>query len=91
LRDLTATKLLDSGDSALPRTLAGIVAILEATVTSNDGKRVEKVSIWKQADKYYAKREGEPTVYELDAKAVEDVQKAAGEVKEFQPPKSGKK
>ncbi len=84
LRDLTATKLLDSGDGALPR-------VFEATVTSNDGKRVEKVSIWKQADKYYAKREGEPTVYELDAKAVEDLQKAAGEVKEFQPPKSGKK
>ncbi len=82
LRDLTSTKLSDSGNGT---------AILEATVTSNDGKRVEKVSIWKQADKYYAKREGEPTVYELDAKAVEDLQKSAGEVKEFQPPKSGKK
>ncbi len=82
LRDLTSTKFLDSGNGA---------AIIEATVTSNDGKRVEKVSIWKAADKYYAKREGEPTVYELDAKAVEDLQKAAGEVKEFQPPKSGKK
>jgi hypothetical protein len=82
LRDLTSTKFLDSGNGA---------AILEATVTSNNDKRVEKVSIWKLADKYYAKREAEPTVYELDAKAVEDLQKAAGEVKEFQPPKSGKK
>ena len=82
LRDLTSTKFLDSGSGA---------SIFEATVTSNDGKRVEKVSIWKQGDKYYAKREGEPTVYELDTKAVEDLQKAAGDVKESQPQKSGKK
>ena len=82
LRDLTSTKFLDSGSGA---------SILEAAVTANDGKRIEKVSIWKQADKYLAKREGEPTVYELDSKAVDDLQKAAGEVKEFQPPKSGKK
>jgi len=82
LRDLTSTKFLDAGSAA---------SIFEATVTSNDGKRVEKVSIWKQGDKYYAKREGEPTVYELDTKAVEDLQKAAGDVKESQPQKSGKK
>lgn len=83
MRDLTSTKFLDSGSGP---------AIFEATVTSNDGKRVEKVSIWKQAaDKYYAKRDAEPTVYEVDSKAVEDLQKAAGAIKEFQPPKSGKK
>ena len=82
LRDLTSTKFLDYGSGA---------AIFEANVTSNDGKRVEKISIWKQADKYYAKREAEPTVYQLDSKAVDDLQKAAAEVKEFQPPKSGKK
>ena len=82
LRDLTSTKFLDNG---------GGTPIFEATVTSNDGKRVEKTSIWKTADKYYAKREGEPTVYEVDSKAIEDLQKAASEVKEFQPPKSGKK
>jgi hypothetical protein len=82
LRDLTSTKFLDSG--------AG-TAIFEATITSSDGKRVEKVSIWKQSDKYFAKREAEPTVFELDSKAIEDLQKAAAEVKESQPPKSGKK
>jgi len=82
LRDLTSTKFLDSGNGP---------AVFEATVTSNDGKRVEKVSIWKQGATYQARREGEPTVYELDAKAAEDLQKAAGEVKEFQPPKNGKK
>jgi hypothetical protein len=82
LRDLTSTKFLDAGTGP---------AIFEATVTSNDGKRVEKVSIWKQGNSYNAKREGETTVYELDTKAVEDMQKAANEVKEFQPPKGGKK
>ncbi len=82
LRDLSSTKFLEAGNGP---------AVFEATVTSNGGKRVEKVSIWKQGSSYDAKREGEPTVYELDTKAVEDLQKAAGEVKEFQPPKSGKK
>ncbi len=82
LRDLTSTKFLDTGNGA---------AIFEATVTSNDGKRVEKVAIWKQGDKYDARREGEPSVYELDAKAVDDLLKAAGGVKEYQAPKGGKK
>jgi hypothetical protein len=82
LRDLTSKKLLDSGNGPV---------IFEVTVISNDGKRVEKVSIWKQGASYQARREGEPAVYELDAKAVEDLQKAAADVKEFQPPKNGKK
>jgi len=82
LRDLTSTKFLDFGNGPV---------IFEVTVTSNDGKRVEKVSVWKQGAAYQARREGEPTVYQLDAKPVEDLQKAAGDVKEFQPPKNGKK
>ncbi|MFB3825190.1 MAG: DUF4340 domain-containing protein [Bryobacteraceae bacterium] len=79
LRDLNSTKFLDAGGGGTP--------VLEATVTSNDGKRVEKVAITKQGSTFFAKREGEPSIYELDAKAVEDLQKAASEVKEFQPPK----
>ena len=82
LRDLTSTKFLDTGNGP---------SIFEATVTSNDGKRVEKLAIWKQGDKYNARREGEPSVYELDAKAVDDLLKAATEVKEYQAPKGGKK
>ncbi len=46
LRDLTSKKFLDSGNGP---------AIFEATVTSNDGKRVEKVSIWKQGASYQAR------------------------------------
>ena len=38
-----------------------------------------------------SKRENEPSVYELDAKAVEELQKTASEVKEFQPPKTDTK
>ncbi len=78
LRDLSATKFLDSG--------AG-TPVLEITVTSNDNKRVEKATISKQANLYYARRENEPSLYELDSKAVEDIQKAAADVKQYQPPK----
>ena len=76
LRDLSATKFADKG--------AGD-PVFEATVTSNDGKRVEKVTIMKQGAQYFAKRESDPSIYELDAKTVEDVQKAAADVKEAAP------
>ncbi|MFN7998985.1 MAG: DUF4340 domain-containing protein [Bryobacteraceae bacterium] len=79
LRDLSAAKFLDSGGAGTP--------VLDISVTSNGGKRVEKVSITKQGDTYFAKRENEPSIYQLDSKAVEDLQKAANDVKEFQPPK----
>jgi hypothetical protein len=78
LRDLASAKFVESGGGA---------PVLDITVSSNSGKRVEKVSISKQGDTYFAKRENEPSIYQLDGKAVEDLQKAANEVKEFQPPK----
>jgi hypothetical protein len=78
LRDLASAKFPDSGGGA---------PVLDITVSSNNGKRVEKVAITKQGDTYFAKRENEPSIYQLDSKAVEDLQKAANEVKEFQPPK----
>jgi hypothetical protein len=76
LRDLSASKFSDKG---------GGEPVFEATITSNEGKRVEKVSISKQGDQYFAKRESEPSIYELDAKTVEDLQKAAAAVKEAAP------
>ncbi|MGA3237179.1 MAG: DUF4340 domain-containing protein [Bryobacteraceae bacterium] len=83
LRDLSAAKFPTEG--------AGAGApVFEATVTSNSGKRVEKATITKQGNQYFAKREGEPSIYELDGKAVEDLQKAASDVKE-QPPAPPKK
>ena len=82
LRDLSATKFADTG---------GGQQVLEATVTSNDNKRVEKVTIRKQGDKYFAQRENEPSIYELDGQAVTDLQKAASDVKEAAPPAPAKK
>ena len=82
LRDLASTKFLDSGTGE---------TVLEVAVTSNEGKRNEKVTILKQGASYVAKRENEPSAYQLDPKAVEELQKSASEVKEFQPPKTDSK
>jgi hypothetical protein len=76
LRDLSAVKFPEKG---------GGEPVFEAKVTSNDGKRVEKVSITKQGTQYFAQRENEPSIYELDSKAVDDLQKAASGVKEAAP------
>jgi hypothetical protein len=82
LRDLASTKFVEKG---------GGEPVFEATVTSNSGKRVEKVSITKQGAQYFAQREGEPSIYELDGKAVEDLTKAAHDVKEAAPEPAKKK
>jgi Domain of unknown function (DUF4340) len=71
-RDLAATKFVDSGFTA---------AAINMKVTSNDGKRVENISIAKSGDNYIARREGEPSLYQLDPKAVEELQKSAEGVK----------
>ncbi|MCC6591419.1 MAG: DUF4340 domain-containing protein [Bryobacterales bacterium] len=82
LRDLQAAKFLDAGYTT---------PVLKATVVSNDGKRTEKVLISKTGEDYFAIRENEPSVYQLDRKAVEDLKKAAAEVKEPAPPSAAKK
>jgi hypothetical protein len=82
LRDLSAVKFPEKG---------GGEPVFEAKVTSNDGKRVEKVSITKLGAQYFAQRENEPSIYELDSKAVDDLQKAASDVKEPPPPPAAKK
>ncbi len=82
LRDLTATEFTEKG---------GGDEVFPVTITSNEGKRVEKVTINKQGNQYFAKRENEPSIYVLDAKAVEDLQKAASDIKEAAPPAPAKK
>jgi hypothetical protein len=82
LRDLTAATFDERG---------GGEPVLEATVTSNMGKRVEHLTISKQGNQYFAKREDEPSIYGIDSKAVEDLQKAAADVKEAAPPAPAKK
>ena len=78
LRDLASIKFLDAG--------AG-TPLLDVSVSSQDGKQVEKVVISKKDNSYHAQRENEPSFYELDGKVVEELQKAASDVKEAAPPK----
>jgi hypothetical protein len=77
IRDLSATKFPDSGFTA---------PTLELTVTSNDNKRVERVSIAKKGDNYIARRENEPGLYELPATSVSALQQAAADLKPAAPP-----
>jgi len=72
IRTLTATKFATAGFSSPG---------LSLVVTSKDGKRVEKVDISKSGSSYLAKRADGTALFALDAKAVEDIQKAAGELK----------
>lgn len=72
IRELSASKFVDSGFTA---------PALDLTIVSNDSKRVEKVQISKAADRYIAKRENEPALYEIGSAVVSDLQKLAGEVK----------
>ena len=83
IRDLSASKFPESG--------FGTTAI-ELTVVSNDGKRTEKVQIAPASTaNFLARREGEPALYELEATAVQDLRKAANDVKEAPPPAPAKK
>jgi len=82
LRDLSAAKYPESGYTT---------PVFHVVVTSNEGKRNEKVLISKTGDKYYAIRENEPSVYEVDGKVFEELKKAASDVKEPPPPKKEEK
>ncbi len=72
LRELSASKFVDTGFAA---------PTIDLTVVSNDNKRNEKVQLAKVGDNYIAKRENEPSLYQLDAKTVQDLETAAGDVK----------
>jgi hypothetical protein len=75
LRDLTATKFATTGFTK---------PTIEATVTSNRGSLVEKVSIAKSGSDYLAQRANEPTLYVLDAGAIEGLETAAKAIKPAQ-------
>ena len=47
------------------------------TVISNGGKRVEKVQIAKAGNDYIGKREDGSLLYQIDAKSIADMEKAA--------------
>jgi hypothetical protein len=82
LRDLSATQFADK--------MTG-TQILALGVTSGDNHRYEKVTIDKDGDMYNAQRDGEPAVYVIDAKGMDDVLKAVSGIKPYQAPKNEKK
>jgi hypothetical protein len=77
LRDLTASKLVDTGFTAPAITM---------TVVSDQGKHTENVQIAPAGKDFLARRENDSTLYQLDAMAVMDLRTAAGDVKEQPPP-----
>ena len=72
LRDLSAAKFVPSGFTSPALTI---------TVTSNDGKRTERVEFSKGADGYIARRENEPALYSMEAKPVNDILDAGNAIK----------
>ena len=56
------------------------------TVTSDTGKRTEKVLVSKNGDDFVAKRQDEPALYELTASSVTELQKVAADLKPAPPP-----
>jgi hypothetical protein len=81
IRTLTAAKFGTNGFSS---------PAISLVVTSNDGKRVEKVDVAKTGSGYVAKRGDGPALYELDAKTIEDLQKAAAGLKQAEVPPAKK-
>jgi hypothetical protein len=73
VRDLSANKFVDNGFTA---------PVLSIAVTSNNGKRIEKVAFAKSPNGYIARRENEPALYELDAKSVNDILEASSNIKQ---------
>jgi len=82
LRDLSAEKFVESGFAA-PE--------IDTSVTSDDGKRVERVVISKSGSNYVAKRDNESTLYQLARSAVDDLQKSIDAIKPAAQPNRSQK
>jgi hypothetical protein len=76
IRDLSAAKFPEAGFAS---------TAMELTVISDGGKRVEKILLSRNGDNYEAKRENEPTLYELNASSVSELQKSATDLKPAAP------
>jgi len=72
LRDLSATRF---ANAALGNSVGDI------TITSNDGKRVEKVSIRQLGEEYFLQRANEPSIYVVDANGMNGLNQTASDVK----------
>jgi Domain of unknown function (DUF4340) len=78
LRELSATEFPDAGFAA---------PTLEITVTSDAGKRAERVSLTQKGDVYIAKRENEATLYQFPSATILQLKEAAGNIKPQESPK----
>lgn len=78
LRGLEAIKFADSGFGT---------PTIDITITSNGGKRIEKVALLKDGNDYMAKREGGADLYVIDGKTVDALEKAEAELKPAAPVK----
>jgi hypothetical protein len=76
LRDLSSLRFLTDGMPA---------ETVELTVTSTKG--TERVTLGKRGTQWFAQRPGEPAIYEIDTKLVEELQSAARAVKPEAPEK----
>lgn len=72
LRDLTASKLVHSGFTR-PE--------IELSVTSDGGKRVERIQIATSGKDDLARRQGEDILYQLDASSITDILSAASDTR----------
>jgi hypothetical protein len=77
LRGLEAVKFPETGFTA---------PALELVVESSSGKQVERVALAKSGNDWLARRENEPSLYQVDGKVVDELQKAIGGVKAATPP-----
>ena len=78
LRDLSATHFPEGGFTA---------PTLHFTVTSDAGKRVERIAVAKKGDAYLAQRENEATLYQLPSAAIVQLREAAGSIRPQETPK----
>lgn len=78
LRDLAASKFVDTGFGN-PQ--------IDVTVTSNSGKRVEKVQLQKTSDGALAKRDDGPSLYSLDSSTLTGLTDAIAGLKPAAPAK----
>jgi len=82
LRDLSATKFTDSFSGAYP---------IEITVVSDSGKRTEHARIGPSGPAYLAHRDGDASIYQIEADPMKGVIQAAADVKEDTSKAGGKK
>ena len=79
LRDLTATKFVDTGFTTPLVTLS--------IAYTKELPRKERVEISQAGSAFYARHDGDSSFYELDATAVNELRKSAGDIQPAQPGK----